>query len=216
MVSAKDAFKKIVWYTTNMTGTDLVPRRARQKPEKKKMMVEAAALAYVQMMHGDYKYPEGARRGRVQEDGQRINKAELMRRAGYRGKSLEKFDEFLADDEYFNQMIELFEIRYTDPHFSKEREGELFKEVGNEALKSIYEQLKYTPHSLTIDQHVKIVKLVLDAGVTFSKIKSEEKSKAEKLLETIKDPEKKKALMDDYKHKLLGELEEIEKLEGNV
>lgn len=173
-------------------------------------------MAYVQMKHNDYRYPEGARRGRLQPDGERINKAELMRRAGYRGQSLEKFDEFLADDEYFNQMIELFEIRYTDPHFSKEREGDLFKEVGNEALKSIYEQLRYSPHSITIEQHVKIVKLVLDAGITFAKIKNEDKSKAEKLLETIKDPEKKKALMNDYKQKLLGELGEIEKLEGNV
>lgn len=198
-----------------MTGTDIVPRK-RQTPEKKKMMVEAAALAYVQMMHNVYRYPDGARRGRVQEDGERINKRELMRRAGYRGKSLDKFDEFLADDEYFNQMVELFEIRYTDPHFSKEREGELFKEVGNEALKSIYEQLRYSPHSISIDQHVKIVKLVLDAGITFAKMKSEDKSKAEKLLETIKDPAKKKALMDDYKAKLLGELGEIEKLERNV
>ena len=201
----------------NMT-TDVVPTKGRGalKAERKKMLTEAGALAYVQMKHGDYRYPSDARRGWKNADGERINKAEIMRRAGYRGTSLEKFGEFLENDEYFNQCVELFEIRYSDPMFSKEKEGELFKEVGNEALRNIYETLAYAPHSISIDQHVKIVKLVLDAGITFAKLKTEEESKAEKLLATIKDPKKKQALLDNYRSKLEGELKELDRIKESV
>lgn len=174
-------------------------------------MVEMAAAAYVQMKHGDYKYPDGSRKGRLQEDGSRINKRELMRIAGYKTEDTNTHYERLEEQEYYQDMIALYEKRYSDPLFQDENVGRLWETIGNDALRNIYERLNYAPHELSLEQLVKVVNMVVNAGLTLKKIGDTEESKAKNLMNRIKDPEMRQEVKNDYKKRLLMELEELEK-----
>lgn len=185
--------------------------RNKLKEERKRMMTEMAAAAYVRMKHGDYRFPDGVRKGARQEDGTYINKSELMRIAGYNIHSNNTHYEYLENDEYYQQMIALHERRYNDPMFRDEQVSTLWETVGNEALRNIYEQLTYYPHNLTVEQLVKIVNMVLGAGLTLKKIGQEdEKSKAADLIESIKDPKQREAVRENYRQKLKKELDELD------
>ena len=141
-------------------------RKTQAKEAKKLQGREAAAIAYVQMKHGEYRYPEGAYRLKDEDGNPDINKRELMRRAGYSPGSLDHFDDYLAADDRFWELVELHELRRTDPMFRREQENQLWQALGGEALRNLYEALYYFPHSLSTEQHIKIVKLILDAGIT--------------------------------------------------
>ena len=184
--------------------------RSKLKEEQKRMLVEMAAAAYVRMTHGDYKYPEGARKGRVQEDGSRINKRELMRIAGYNTSSTNTHYDRLEEDEYYQQMIALYERRYTDPLFKDDQVSKVWETVGNEALRNVYERLTYYPHQLTIEQLLKVLKVVLEAGVTLNKIGADN-TKTDRLVKSIKDPEQKAAVKDAIRKNLRKQLEELER-----
>lgn len=182
-----------------------------KKREKKLMGLEAAAIAYVQMENGEYRYPEGAYR-KFDEDGNpTINKRELMRRAGYSPGSLEHFDDYVAEDPEFWDLVELHRLRRTDPMFRREQEHLLWKSLGGEALRNLYERIYYYPHSLTTEQHIKIVKLILDAGITLQKLGGEKTNKTNELLDNL-DPDAREKVMKGYEQKLRTELEEIEAL----
>ena len=208
-----------------MDSTDLIknsdfptpkkPARGRHteaKKQKKLQGWEAAAIAYVQMECGEYRYPEGAYRLTDGEGNPTINKRELMRRAGYSPGSLSHFDEYLAPNEEFWELVELHRLRRTDPMFMREQENQLWTALGGEALRNLYERLYYNPHSLTTEQHIKIVKLILDAGITLQKLGGDKPNKASELLGTMDEESREKA-MKNYKEKLIKDLEEVENIE---
>jgi hypothetical protein len=182
------------------------------KAEKKLQGVEAAAIAYIQMENGEYRYPEGARRQYNEDGTPRPNERELLRRAGYGPGSLTHI-EYLYDQDEFWQFVELHRLRRTDPMFRRDKQNQLWAEIGNEALRNLYETVFYYPHSLSPEQHIKIVKLVLDAGISMNKIGKGEESKTDKLMESIEDDEKRKKILQGYKKNLEKELEEIEALD---
>lgn len=142
-----------------MTDKLPVPKRKTRhslSAEKKLMGVEAAAIAAVQMENGEYKY-SGTARKRKTEDGEPTwNKFELMRRAGYSEGSLYHFEEMLGSNEDFHRFVELHRLRRTDPMFRKDKEHLLWVEIGNEALRNLYEKLFYYPHSLSTEQLIKV------------------------------------------------------------
>lgn len=187
-------------------------RKTQAKEAKKLQGTEAAAIAYVQMKHGEYRYPEGGYRQKDADGNPDINKRELMRRAGYSPGSLDHFDDYLATDDKFWELVELHELRRTDPMFRREQENQLWQALGGEALRNLYEALYYFPHSLSVEQHIKIVKLILDAGITLQKLGGDKPNKTADLLNTI-DAEKRAEVMKGYKEKLLKDLEEVESIE---
>lgn len=179
--------------------------------EKKAMLLESAALAYVQMEHGDYKFAPGTTRGNRGPDGKFMpNKREVMRRAGFSVKGQDHFTEYLQDNDEFWHLVNVYRIRYNDPMFKKDKESMLFEAVGNESLRHLYERVYYQGHSLTTEQHIKIVKLILDAGVALNKMEKHAESKSEKLIKSIKDPEVREKVLGNYKAKLQEELKAIE------
>jgi hypothetical protein len=187
-------------------------KKTSAKKEKQLQGLEAAAIAYVQMENGEYRYPEGAYR-RYDEDGNPdVNKRELMRRAGYSPGSLNKFDEYMAPLDAFWELVELHRLRRTDPMFRREQENMLWQALGGEALRNLYERLYYSPHSLTTEQHIKIVKLILDAGITLQKLGGDKPNKTSELLGTMDEEARAKA-MKGYKEKLVRDLEEVEAIE---
>lgn len=195
---------------------ELVPRkrskegtRSKLSKEQRRMLTEMAAAAYVRMKHGDYKYPEGARKGQVGEDGTRVNKRELMRVAGYSVTGTNTHYERLEEDDYYNSMISLYEKRYTDPLWRDDQINKVWEMVGNEALRNVYERLTLYPHELTVEQLLKILKTVIDAGISMSKIGKDE-GKTSKLIDSIKDPEQRLEVKEEYKRKLRKELEKLE------
>jgi hypothetical protein len=192
-----------------------MPKSARgkyrvQKKEKQLMLLEAAANAYVLMENGEYKYGDQAHRMFDKDGNPAPNTRELMRLAGYSRGSLDKYPEYLEPQDEFWKLIELYRIRRTDPRFGKGREGELWQEVGNESLKYLYEVTKYTPHSLSVEQHIKIVKLILDAGISLQKIKGGETGKTKELLSDL-SPEQREKIMSSYENNLRKELDEVER-----
>ena len=204
----------------DLISKDNFPKPARRpkgkattaKLEKKLQGTEAAAIAYVQMLHNEYRYAEGSNRKKLGDGSPDVNKREVMRRAGYSPGSLDHFDDYLATDDRFWELVELHELRRTDPMFRREQENQLWTALGGEALRNLYEALYYFPHSLTVEQHIKIVKLILDAGITLQKLGGDRPNKTEDLLKTI-DEEKREGVMKGFKEKLLKDLEEVEKIE---
>jgi hypothetical protein len=186
-------------------------RNTATKREIKRQGLEAAAIAYVQMENGDYRYPEGSRR-EFGVDGQQVpNQREVMRRAGYAPGSIDHFEDYLATQDEFWELVELHRLRRTDPMFRKDQEGEVWSEIGSESLKFLYEKVKYSPHSLTVTEHIKVLTTIIDAGISFKKYGSNEPSKAVSLLGDM-DEDKRTKLMNDYEKNLTTELEALEKL----
>ena len=172
-----------------------------------------AAAAYVAMEADEWVYGPGTRKQHDKDGNIVPNKAECMRRAGYRGQSIEMFEKRLGIDEYFWEMVELYRVRRTDPLFRRDFEHKLWKEVGGEALRSLYERVKYYPHSLSTEQLLKMVKVVLDAGITLSKLGEEPEIKSDKLLESISDPIARQKALDGYRDSLEREKARIDALD---
>jgi len=214
-----------VCYNADMTKTDVAirdgglpsvsrpkSRRKSKSVELKQQGLESAAIAYVQMKNGDYKYGENVRRQWDEEGNPEINKQELMRRAGYAPGSLDHFDTYLGTQDRFWELVELHEMRRTDPMFRKEQENQIWTTIGNEALKNLYERVFYAPHSLSTEQHIKILKIILDAGISLNKLGSKEQSKSKGLLDGIQDEGKRASLLKGYANSLRTELEDVEAL----
>lgn len=183
------------------------------KREKKKVSTEMAAAAYVAMENDEWVYSPGTRKQHDADGNVIPNKAECMRRAGYRGQSIEMFDKRLGVDDYFWEQVELYRIRRSDPLFRRDQEHFLWREVGGEALRSLYERVRYYPHSLSTEQLLKMVKVVLDAGISLSKMGEEPDIKSDKLLESVQDPAARQKLMDDYRASLERERDRIDALD---
>lgn len=206
--------------TKDLIKRDKFPKPAKRpmgrgtatKNEKKLQGLEAAAIAYVQMENGEYRYPEGANRLSDEDGNPQPNKRELMRRAGYGPGSLDHFDDYVATNDRFWELVELHRLRRTDPMFRREQENQLWTALGGEALRNIYETLFYYPHSLTTEQHIKIVKLILDAGITLQKLGGDKPNRTAELLGSMEDEDRER-IMKDYKQKLLKDLEEVEAID---
>lgn len=214
-----------MWYNADMAKTDVAirddglpsvsrpkSRRKSKSAELKQQGIESAAIAYVQMKNGDYRYGENVRRQWDGEGNPEINKKELMRRAGYAPGSLDHFDEYLGVQDRFWELVELHEMRRTDPMFRKEQENQVWEVIGQEALRNLYERIFYAPHSLSTEQHLKILKLILDAGISMNKLGSKEQSKSKGLLDGIQDEGKRASLLKGYATSLRTELADIEAL----
>ena len=172
--------------------------------------IEMAAIAYVRMKHGDYKFGAGTYKNK--ESRGNINKSELMRLAGYSRGSWEMFDDYLAEKPEFWRLVELHEIRYTDPHFRKDYENQLWSDVGGEAMRNLYERVFYTPHSMPTAELIKIVQLILQAGITMNKLGEKKDSRTDKLMEKL-SPDQRARVVKERKAKLEKELKEVERLE---
>lgn len=204
----------------NLIPADDFPKPVRRpkgrntaiKRELKKQGLEAAAIAYVQMENGDYKYAAGVYRQFKEDGSPDINQREVMRRAGYAPGSIDHFDDYLATSGEFWDLVELQRLRRTDPNFRKANESMLWLEIGSESLKYLYERVKYSPHSMSVTDHIKVLTTILDAGISFQKRGKEENSKAASLLGDIEDVEKRDKLLGDYEKSLATELEAITKL----
>jgi hypothetical protein len=186
-------------------------RNSAVKREKKKQGLEAAAIAYVQMENGEYKYAEGGHRQFDSEGNPEPNKREVMRRAGYSPGSIDHFDDYLAIQDEFWEYVELQRLRRTDPLFRKEQESMLWSEIGSESLKFLYEKVKYSPHALSVAEHIKVLNTILEAGISFKKYGDTEPSRALSLLGDI-DEDKRKKLQDGYEKSLIEELDAVSRL----
>ena len=186
---------------------------AALKAEKKKIGVEMAAMAFVAMESDEWVYAPGSRKQFDKEGYPKPNKNEVMRRAGYRGSAIEKFDELLAPNEYFWEMVALFRVRRTDPMFHADQQKDIWKELGGDSLRALYEKVHYYPHQVPTADHLKIVRLVLDAGLAGLKIGDPGTNKSDELLSDIKDPEVRTKMIGDYKASLQREQERMEELE---
>jgi hypothetical protein len=134
-----------------------------------------------------------------------------MRRAGYAPGSVDHFDDYMGNREDFWELVELHRMRRTDPMFRREQESQLWQELGGEALRNLYERIYYAPHSLSTEQHIKIVKLILDAGITLNKLGGPKPQKTKSLLDSL-DPEQRTSAMKGYEESLREELEQVEAL----
>lgn len=189
------------------------PMTARKR-EKVRMGWEMAAMAYVQMENDEYVYPEGAFRQGLDKDGKRkVNHAELMRRAGYRGSSLERFNDFLGSKPEFWELVELYRVRRTDPMFRSDQSHLLWAAIGERTLQLLYEQVMYYPHTMTVTEKTKILDSIVKAGIQLGAIGGDEEkgSKASQLLDKLPPAERDKA-MEGYRDQLQAELNRIERL----
>lgn len=208
-----DDFSKALATTKPPTAPATPNRKYRtQKREKQKMLLEAAAIAYVQMENGEWR-PSGDSRRCFDEDGNPTpNTRELMRIAGYAKGSWDMFHKYLEPQEEFWKLVELYRMRRNDPMFSANREKDIWSEIGNRSLEYIYETVTYAPHSISLDQHLKVVNTVVSAIGTLGKADSSSTTKTASLLRNL--PEEKRAkVLKDYKSNLSKELEELENLE---
>jgi len=205
---------------SNLSSDDLpvpskrtVGRNTSLKREKKKLLTELAAMTYVAMEMGDWVYSPGTRV--VLDDSGDIvpNKSEVMRRAGYRGKTVERFNETLEKDEYFWEMVELYRIRRTDPNFRADHVNTLYSNILEGSLRQVYETVTYMPHSLTIDQHLKVIKTLVDAGVVSAKAgDTPAMNRTNELLDKL-DPVTRDQTIAAMKQGLTDELKSVESLE---
>lgn len=188
--------------------------RSELNKESKRIGLEMAALAWVQMEQGAYRYAKGVPRQYNEDGSPRPSKAECMRLAGYSPKSFNNFDRDLGSQEEFWQLVELFRIRTTDPHFRKDQEDQLWTDVGGEAMRNLYERVTYYPHQMPTADLIKIVQLMLQGGLTLQKLGGSDPAAAKKeaLLQQLK-PEQREKVVTDYKKKLQKELDDIEALE---
>src|SRR5665647_87630 len=108
--------------STDLMTSDDFPSPAKRpvgkptalKREKKRVSTEMAAAAYVAMEADEWVYGPGTRKQHDKDGNIVPNKAECMRRAGYRGQSIEMFEKRLGIDEYFWEQVELYRIRRSD------------------------------------------------------------------------------------------------------
>ncbi len=170
------------------------------REEQKKQRLEAAALAAYQMEMGTYHFPEGTHRGVKLEDGSRgWNKAEILRVYGHHHSG---HPDIVFEDPHFKRMVEYHRWRGSDPMFRKKIQNQVWKEIADEVSLQIYEKVKFSPDSLSYDQKLKTIKLIIDAGVKLGSEKTKDHST--ELLEGM-NPEERKALLEEQvKHQQLA------------
>jgi len=207
-------------------GEELVPAPkpklkvggARNRKDIQKLRgLEMAAAAAVRMENGEYTRPGYTRNFVLDDEGNRVrdenghliqtwNKAELMRIVCY---SALDHTEFVTEHPYFQEMVELYRLRRTDPSFRRGFSDVLLTTIADEATKNLLEALLYYPHQLTFEQNIKAIKLVLDAGLALKKMGKGQDDPAEKLLEGL-PPDERDRQMEGYIAKLRREADKLE------
>ena len=134
-------------------------RKGYGHTEAKSIAMEMAAMAWVRMENDEYIFPSSARRvvGGV-------NKAEIMRIAGYSPKSVKSFDTTLGKKPEFWRLVELYRMRRNDPMFRKEAEHLLMGKIAGNLAKILYERSEYYPHSISFRDAVAALKAVAELG----------------------------------------------------
>lgn len=179
------------------------------RSEQKKQRIEAAALAAWQMEQGIYNYPPGTHRGRLKEDGTREwNKLELLRVFGHKHDG---HADILFEDPHFKRMVEYHRWRSSDPMFRKKVQNQIWAEIADELSLQIYEQVRFHPDSLSYDQKLKTMKLIIDAGVRLGS--KEAKRRQDELLSGMK-PEERKALIEEQKKNAQRALTDLASMEA--
>jgi len=177
---------------------------------RRMMGLEMAAMAYVAMENGDYRFPEGTHR--PDKDGDGVLKSELMRLAGYSKGSYDQYTRTLGLNEDFLALIELYRIRRTDPMFRKEQEHMLLGKVMRNLSLQFYEITEYAPHTLTIRDIIGAMKAIVDMGYTVSKSEGVLDNRTNKLLDSLPEDQRKQAI-EGLKSKAKQDLAAIESLE---
>lgn len=183
------------------------------KAEVKKQNLEIAAIAAVQMEYGTYKYPPNSQRVFDENGDPTWNKSELCRLAcvpSYAGAHTEN----VTEHPYFIEMVELHRMRRTDPMFRQKIDDPMsqWREIGKGALDNIYEQVKYSPHSVSLEQSMKIVKLVLDAGAYFDRAGGPD-NRTQDIIDTL-TPEQRERVLAERKRRALAQIKSVESLEA--
>lgn len=189
-----------------MPGKSKTP--AALKREKRLQKLEDVAFAAYQMERGEYPYPPGARRGNRNPDGSHgWNKQELMRIYGW--PNSQNFDAVLKDP-HFLRTLEYHRWRGSDPMFRKKVQNTIWREIGEELSMQIYEQVRFHPDSLTYEQKLKTIRLIVDAGVKLASPKVRDKT--EELLGTLSEDER-NLLIEEQRRELERQLKELESKE---
>ena len=179
------------------------------RTEAKKIGIEMGAMAYVMMENGLYKFSDGANKPHSPST---VNKAEVMRRAGYSENSLHAFDRLLGENEHFWELVELYRIRLTDPMFRQDQTDNLWKTISDKALQELYERLFYYPHEMSTDMIVKVIKTVIDAGITTGNMDNGKDDRLNRLLDNV-DESKRGKIISDMKKDLSHKVDKLDALE---
>jgi hypothetical protein len=178
--------------------------------QRRAMAVEMAAMAFVAMENGDYRFPEGTRR--PDKDGDGVHRAELMRLAGYSPGSYDQYTRTLGKDEDFLALVELYRLRRTDPMFRKEQEHMLLGKVMRNLSLQFYEITEYAPHTLSIRDIINAMKAIVDMGYTVSKSEGVLDNRTNKLLDSLPEDQRQQAI-EGLRNKAKSDLAAIESLE---
>jgi len=181
------------------------------KEEVKRQNLEIAAIAAVKMENDDYKYGKGAYR-KFDEEGNPVwNKNELCRLAGVPGYC-DNHVEKVVEHPYFLEMVALHRQRRLDPMFRAKLDDPTaqWRKIGKMALDNIYEQLEYAPHSVSLGDNLKIIKLVVDAGAAFDK-GAQVDQRAQDLLSQM-TPEQREKIVAGRKQRAIEQLKELDQL----
>ena len=177
---------------------------ATVKREQRLQRLENCAYAAYQMETGKYPYPPGTPRGHKKPDGTPDwNKTELLRIFGWEhGQDTAA----VVEDPHFLRMLEYHRWRGSDPTFRKKVQNTIWREIGEELSMQIYEKVKFHPESLTYDQRLKTIKLIIDAGIRLALPKV--KDKTDELLGTL-DNREREALITEHRQDLQRQLVEL-------
>lgn len=174
------------------------------KKEQRLQKLEDVAYAAFQMETGAYNYPKGVPRGHKKPDGTHDwNKQELMRVYGW--PNSQNFAAIL-DDPHFRRMLEYHRWRSSDPTFRKKVQNSIWREIGEELSLQVYEKVKFHPDTLSYDQKLKTIKLIVDAGIKLASPKV--KDKTDELLGALDDDER-AALLEEQRKDLQRQLVEL-------
>ncbi len=174
------------------------------RKEQRLQRIEAVAYAAYQMETGTYPYGPGMRRGHKKPDGTHDwNKQELLRIYGTHCKDFAP----IANDPHFQRMLEYHRWRGSDPTFRKKVQNAIWREIGEELSLQIYEKVKFHPDSLSYDQKLKTIKLIVDAGIKLASPKV--KDKTDELLGAL-DEREREALMAEQRRELERQLRELD------
>jgi hypothetical protein len=181
------------------------------KKEQKLQRLEDVAYAAYQMETGKYPYPKGVPRGHKKPDGTHDwNKQELLRLFGWEHSSN---CEAVLEDPHFKRMLEYHRWRGEDPTFRKKVENTIWREIGEELSMQIYEKVRFHPDTLSYDQKLKTIKLIVDAGIKLNSPKV--KDKTDELLGALDDRER-EALLAEQRKDLQRQLIELDSKERAI
>ena len=172
------------------------PKRVRGKSGEAQKAIgnELAAIAFVAMENGDYVYPPGCQRP-AKSDPLQVNRTELMRLAGYTGKHTSSdFDDLLYSKREFQQLVELYRLRRTDPMFRKEFKSHLIGAIAEKLSDEIAETIFYYPHTIPFREKVMALKTIVELGYRVTPDGGKKENRASQLLDSMDEDQRRIAI----------------------